>query len=80
MYTESRYVYYKGDRFDPKVEADKSLVAGEEMVSLDITSVLVSGEYSTVQQLVLKLGLDHAKLLVQKLQEGIDKHENEIGN
>ncbi len=80
MYTEARYAYNSRDKFEPKVDAFNSLLDGEQVVSLNITNTMVQGESHLVQQLVLKLGLDHAKLLVQKLQEGIDKHENEIGN
>jgi hypothetical protein len=76
MYTESRYTYSKKDQFEPLVETFQSLLDGEQVVSVKITNTMVQGECHHVQQVVLNMALTHAKLLVQKLQEGIDKHEN----
>lgn len=80
MYTEQRFSYYDHDNFDPKVEAFKSLVAPHgNVIAVDIASVMATANTTIVHQLVLKLGVEQAKLLIAKLQEGIDKHEGKTG-
>lgn len=77
MYNETRIMYYKDDVFEPKVELVESFGPDEEsMVKLEVKSFIVDGQRYMGQQVVLKFDIDHAKLLVAKLQEGIDKHEN----
>lgn len=80
MYSEARYTYRKEDKFEPAVEAFESALDGEKIVSFKLTNTFVQGELHSIQQLVLKFGLEHAKTLVAKLQEGIDQHENKIGS
>lgn len=81
MHNETRITYRDGDVFNPNVEAEASFAfPGERLVRINTTSLIAQGTLYASNQLVLTLGLENAKLLVQKLQEGIDKHENEIGN
>lgn len=77
MYTETRVTYRDEDTIKPEVEADTfANDPNDKVVRINISQVFVSEEQYMNHQLHMVFGLENAKLLVAKLQEGIDEHEN----
>lgn len=77
MYQETRITLRDADNMQISSRYDTFGADGDEkVVRLSLTKVLTNGTDYMSSDINLTIGLETAILIIQKLQEGVDGHEN----
>lgn len=77
MMAETRMSYTGEDKFEPEVSTRPSVIHPEDtLISVGLKSVAIVYSRLVHHELHITMDIEKAKLLISKLQEGIDQHEN----
>lgn len=80
MLVDTRLSYTGNDKFEPEVYTRPSVINPKDMlVSVGLKSALIRGSGLVSHELHITMDLEKAKLIIAKLQEGVDQCEKETG-
>lgn len=77
MLVDTRLNYTGNDAFDPQMRTRQSISNPKEMlISVTLSSGLVQGSSLVSHELHITMDVEKTKLLIARLQEGVDRDEN----